>query len=109
MASKSRITIDTELYPLIHVHLHNGTRIIFKKCGAGLYYFYTENEDFSEDQTTDYTFLNTVDSNKSCFHRREIRVEDEARIFQQPVGWPSTKTFNEAIENDQIRNCPITT
>ena len=68
MASKFRITIDTELDPFINVHLHNSTRVIFKQCGAVLYYFDTTNEDFEEDQTTNYTFLNTVDSNKSCFH-----------------------------------------
>ena len=68
--SKFRITIDTELDPFINVHLHNGTRIIFNQCGAGLYYFDTIDEAFAEDQTTDYTFLNTVDSNKSFFHRQ---------------------------------------
>ena len=68
VASKFRITIDTELDPFINVHLHNSTRVIFKQCGAVLYYFDTTNEDFEEDQTTNYTFLNTVDSNKSCFH-----------------------------------------
>ena len=66
---KFRITIDTELDLSINIHLHDGTRIIFKQCGAGLYYFDTKNEVFAEDKTTDYTFLNIVDSNKSCFHR----------------------------------------
>ena len=64
MESKFRIAIKTELDPFINVHLHNGTRIIFNQCGAGLYYFDTIDEAFAEDQTTDYTFLNTVDSNK---------------------------------------------
>ena len=64
MVSKFRITIDTELDPTINVHLHDGTRIIFKQCGAGPYYFDTTNEFFIEDQNIDYTFLNTVDSNK---------------------------------------------
>ena len=70
VASKFRITNETELDPLINAHLHDGTRIIFKQCRARLYYFDTTNEAFAEDQTTYYTFLNTVDSNKSCFHRR---------------------------------------
>ena len=81
MASKFSITIDTELDTFTNLHLHNGTRIIFKQCGEGLYYFDTNNEAFAEDQTTDYTFLYTVDSNKSCFHIREIKGEDEARIL----------------------------
>ena len=70
MASKFRITIDTELDLFVNVHFHKVTRIIFKQCGAGLYYFDTTNEAFSEDQTTDYTFINTVDTNKSCFHKQ---------------------------------------
>ena len=70
VASKFRITINTELDPFVNLNLHDGTRIIFRECGAGLYYFDTTNEAFAEDQTTDYTFLNTVDSNKSCFHRQ---------------------------------------
>ena len=109
MASKFSITIDTELDPIINLHLHDGTRIIFKKCGAGLYYFDTKNEAFAEDQTTDYIFLNTVDSNKSCFHRREIKGTDEARILQQLVGSLSTQTLKEAIQKNRLRKCPITT
>ena len=93
MASKFRITIDTGLDPFINVHPHNGTRIIFNKFEAGLYYFETTNYYFVEDQTTDYKFLNTVDSNKSCFHKQEIKVEDEARILQQLLGWTSTQTL----------------
>ena len=42
MASKYRITIDTAFYPSINIHLHNITSIIFKQCGAGLYYFDTK-------------------------------------------------------------------
>ena len=64
MASKFRITIETELDLFINVHLNNGTRIIFKKYRVGLYYFDTTNETFVEDQTKDYTLLNTVNSNK---------------------------------------------
>ena len=70
VASKFRITIDTELDPFINVQLHNDTRIIFKKYGAGIYYFDTTNEAFAEYQNTEYTFLSTVDSNKSFFQRR---------------------------------------
>ena len=91
VTSKFRITIDTELELFINIHLHNGTRIIFKQCGAGLSYFDTRNEVFPEDQTKEYTFLNTVDSTKSCFNRRETKGANEARILKQLVGWPYTK------------------
>ena len=65
MTSKLRTTLDTELDPFINIRLHGGIMIIFKQCGTGLYNFDTTNEAFAEDQTIDYTFLNTVDSNKS--------------------------------------------
>ena len=65
MFSRFRITINTELDTSTNVHLHDDTRIILKKCGGGLYYFDTTNEEFAEDKTIDYTFFDTVDSNKS--------------------------------------------
>ena len=43
VASNFAITIDTELYSFINVHLQEGARIIFNQCGAGLYYFDTTN------------------------------------------------------------------
>ena len=64
MSPKCIITNDTELDLSINVHIHDVTRIIFKQFGLGIYYFYTTNEAFSGDKTTDYTFLNTVDRNK---------------------------------------------
>ena len=67
--SKFRITMDAELYPYINVHLHNVTRISFKQFGAGLYYCDTTDDTLTEYHNTDYTFLNTVESNKSCSHK----------------------------------------
>ena len=72
VAYKFRIPIDTELDPSINVHLQYGTRIIFKQWLSGLYYFDTTNEEFIQDQTADYTFLNTVECNTSWFHGLEI-------------------------------------
>ena len=69
----------------------------------------TKKEAFALYQTTEYTFLNRVGSNKSCFHRLEIKGTDEARILQQLVGWTSAQTLKEAIQKNQIRNFPITT
>ena len=76
MASKFRITIDTELDPSVNIRLHNSKMIIFKKCGGSLYYFDTTNGAFDEDQTIDYTFLNTVDTNTSCFNIVQIKGAD---------------------------------
>ena len=83
--------------------------IIFNKCRGGLYYFDTTNKNFSEYQNTYYTFINTVESNRSCFHRQEIKGVDGARILQKLIAWPSTQTLKEAAQKNQTRNCPITT
>ena len=65
VASKFRITIDTELDPSINTNPHDGTKIILKQCREGLYYFNTTNKAFAEYQTKDCTLLNTAESNKS--------------------------------------------
>ena len=109
MAPKWRIAINNELEPSVKVNHHNGTRIIFDQCKKGLYYFDTTNKAFVKDQTKDYKFLNTVESNKSCFHRWDIKGAYEARILQQLMGWPSTQTLKQSFRNNQIRNYPITT
>ena len=46
VASKFRITIDTELDPSTNSHLHDVTKIIFKQCGGGIYYFDTTSKAF---------------------------------------------------------------
>ena len=93
VAPKFRITIDTELDPFIIVHLHNITRILLKQCGAGIYYIYTTNKAFTEDQTPEYTFLDTVERNNSFIHRWEIKGADKAIILQQHVVLPSTQSL----------------
>ena len=70
VASKFRITIDTEFDAYINVNLHGGKRIIFNSCGWSLYFFDTTIKAFTKDQTTDYTLLNNKNINKSCFHRQ---------------------------------------
>ena len=77
LASKFSITIDTELDLSLNVHIYDGTRMIFKKCGGGLYYFDTTNKAFAEDQTTDYIFLNTVDSNN--YHFTDNKSKDRTK------------------------------
>ena len=62
----------------------------------------------TNNQATNYSFLNAVHSNKSYFHKREIIGAGAARILLQLVGWPSTQSLKGAVEKKQIRNCPIT-
>ena len=68
MESKFRITFDTELDPSINVHLEDGTRVVIKQCGGGMYYYSMTNKAFDEGQTMDYNFLSTVEGKTSYFH-----------------------------------------
>ena len=38
---KFAFTIDKYLYPVINLHLDDGTSIMFKKCSGGIYYYET--------------------------------------------------------------------
>ena len=40
---------------------------------------------------------------------KTTKGSEKAIILQQLVGWPSTQTLKEAIQKNQIINCPITT
>ena len=59
----------------------NVKRIIFKQCRRGLYYFYTTNEAFVEDQTIDYTFLNTVERKIRAFTDEKSKEQTELEYF----------------------------
>ena len=61
---------------------------MFKKFILGLYYYDTPNMEHNsiDIHVTDFTFLNTLDSNKAYFHQCGSKGEDEARIPQQLVG-----------------------
>ena len=51
-------------------------------------YYDTNNmeNNTTNNQVTDYNFLDTLENNKSYFHRLEIKGADAARIIQQLVG-----------------------
>ena len=58
-----RITMDTSASPSITVHLHDGTSLVFSKCGSGLYYYDIESAEpvtpsngKSNEQVTNYSF-----------------------------------------------------
>ena len=52
--------------------------------------------------------ITTVKRNQEHFTRREIEGEIGARQLQQLIGWPSTTSFFEIINNNLITNCSIT-
>ena len=82
------------------MHLGDGTIITFKQCSRGIYYYDMNNteQNIINSQVNDYTFLNTVESNKTYFYQIEIKGEGKATIPPKIVGWSSTQTLKEAVE-----------
>ena len=64
VARKLRITTDIDTNFLVNVQIRYGTRKKFKECSGGLYYYDTTNMENSttNNQVTNYTFLNTVEN-----------------------------------------------
>ena len=68
-----------------------------KYCQDRLYYYETAVDnsilgliDNSNTKIALYTFLSTVEYNKSYFRSNETEVENNARKLQHIIGWPST-------------------
>jgi hypothetical protein len=83
----------------------------FKECKSGLYYYdASEHKAASNPSSTseDYLFLNTVASNKANLTRREIEGADKAQTLYRKIGHPAEQEYNEILDNNSIRNCPVT-
>ena len=111
----ARITMDTNLDRAILLHVHDKT-IRFQECQDGLYYYDpVANHKHSNKQltlysnnTSQYTFLQTVAENEKMYSRREVEGAKMARHLQSIIGFPSTSGFINIINNNLIRNCGVT-
>ena len=72
--------------------------MILKQCGGGLHYFDTTNKDFDKDQTTYYTFFNTVEREKTMLS--QTRNQWSGRIKN------NTETCWMVVYIDSKRSCP---
>jgi hypothetical protein len=109
---KCRITMDTSVEASMDVHRQDGSIMKFKEYRSGLYYYDTglappptANHSSS---TANYLFLNTVAENKATYTRREIEGADQARALYKKIGRPSEQEFLKILQNNLIRNCPVT-
>ena len=126
-----QITMDSLKERAMLVH-HKGQCYKFKECSEGLYYYDTnelpanaqpvltavevENEndvkenqtDKSKDTVMDYSFLQTVESNKQYFTSAEIQGANNARSLQQMIGWPSASHFKSIVKKQLLQNCNVT-
>jgi hypothetical protein len=112
-----RITMDSSIEAALFVHCTDGRILKFTEFESGLYYYDTGNSldntksalSYSHPSPTpSFSFLETVQSNKSYFTRREIEGANAARAFYRKLGRPSESQFHHALKHNQFHNCPIT-
>jgi hypothetical protein len=99
--------MDTSVKTAMHIHQRDGTVMtLFKEYKSGLYYY---NAGPTHSNTSDaYLFLNTVAENKGNSTRREIEGANRAQALYKKIGRPSEKEFTDILQNNLIRNCPVT-
>jgi hypothetical protein len=102
-----RVTMDTAVESAMCVHKADGSLMKFIEYTTGLYYFDTAKTN-ARKHNLHYTFVTTVNGNKSRFHRREVEGADRARALYKKIGRPSQQHFEHILRNNIIRNCPVT-
>jgi len=100
-----RVTMDTMTEAAIIVHKHNGDKMKFTESANGLYYYDVKS---SSTKSSNYSFVNSVNENKSLYTRRQLKDADLAKRVYELVGRPAHATFIKMISENQLQNCPIT-
>jgi hypothetical protein len=107
-----KVTMDSSVSPSITVHKTDGSTLVFHERPDGLYVHNTgispPTSAVSGSVSTGYTFLQTVSDNKNFFTQREIDSADRARALYRALGRPSQSQFEDILQKNLIRNCPVT-
>jgi hypothetical protein len=98
-----RVTYDSEDGNKFTVHKNDGSSPrIFRESERGLYYMDTDTN------TTGTVMINTVADNRNNYTNRAYSRALLARRIQQLIGRPSTQQYIRIVEQNLLRNCPIT-
>ena len=113
VTKRFRVTMESEVEKAMLVHVSKDKAYKFRECGQGLYFLDVHHPDtvnlkITKSNVNEYSFLNTVATNKEYFTRTEIKGADCARELQQTLGWPSDQALISSVQNNLIMNCPIT-
>jgi hypothetical protein len=100
-----RVRMDSSKDPALCVHRLDGSIMRFAEHPSGLY-VYNTNEN--SESVGDYTMVSTVAAQKKLFSLREVRAADDARELYRKIGRPSEATFQRILQQNLIRNCPVT-
>ena len=81
----------------------------FKQTVNGLFiYEHVNKNNTTNENVLDYCLISTVGDNEKQFHRREVEAAQKAGKLYRLLGRPSRRTFQNAISNGLIQNCPVT-
>ena len=103
---KFRVTMNTDVDSIIHVHLPGGETIKFEEVESVLYLIHSNN--VTNKKISAYSFLILVKSNKGNFTTREVKRADMARKFRKHLGYPGYKQYFRLLESNYFTDCPIT-
>ena len=110
MRKHFRITADTADSNEIVIHLNDHKKMNFRETESGLYLFNKQEEvNHSSDKVTNYSFLELVEDNRALFTKRQIDAADTAKQLYQHLGMPGYRKFFRMLQQNHIRNCPVTT
>ena len=96
-----RVTLDTAVSQGIFVHRSNGTARRFDRTECNLYAC-----DLSQEE--EFMLVTTVSGQKEYYSDLDIRRAEKAQKLQETMGFPSLKAFLHMVDNNMIKNCPIT-
>jgi hypothetical protein len=95
-----QVTYDSRAEKAFVVHKADGNERCFKQSEKGLFYLGT-NEKLGT------VLINTVAGNKGSYTKRTYKQAMLARKVQNMIGRPSLSSFLKIVENNLLKNCPI--
>jgi len=80
----------------------DGSVQVFGKSDNGLYFYDMAVTEHSA------VLVNMVEENKTRYTDAEVTRASNARVLQTSIGRPSTRRFIDIVNNNELRNCPVT-
>ncbi len=101
--SEYNITYDGDAF-IIHQAAKGYSDMVFKPHKSGLHVY-----DLDDPRgLASHCFMETVESNMSLFHKRQIHGANLARNLQAGLAFPSNAVMKWAIQSNLIKDCPVT-
>jgi hypothetical protein len=98
--SRFHVTFDSRDNNAFHVVRNDGTIRVFKQSPRGLYFMDTSSQ-------VGTVLITTVDGNRKNFSWRGYSQTKLARAIQFRIRYPSTPTFVQIVDENQLPNIPV--